>query len=126
MDKITITDLEVFYRVGVPDEERSRPQRLLLVVEMTADLTRAAATDELPDTINYFDVTQRLLRFGDDRSWKLIEKLAADLVEMILVEFGPDSVLVEVKKFIIAQARFVSVRTERQAKKSRNPPPSGG
>jgi hypothetical protein len=29
MDKITISDLEVFYRVGVPEEERAEPQRLL-------------------------------------------------------------------------------------------------
>ena len=30
MDTITIRDLEVFVCVGVPDEERARPQRLLL------------------------------------------------------------------------------------------------
>ena len=30
MSKITIVDLEVFYRVGVTDEERAKPQRLLV------------------------------------------------------------------------------------------------
>jgi dihydroneopterin aldolase len=115
MDKIIISDLEVFCRVGVPDEERSQPQRLLLAVELAKDLRNAAATDDLADTINYFAVTRRLLRFGDGRSWKLIEKLAADLAEMILNDFGPDAVSVEVKKFILPEARYVSVRIERRA-----------
>jgi dihydroneopterin aldolase len=62
-------------------------------------------------------VAQRLIRFGDGRSWRLIEKLAADIAEMILNDFGAQAVLVEVKKFIIAEARHVSVRIERAVAK---------
>ncbi len=107
--KISIVDLEVFYRVGVPDAERAQPQRLLLTVEMESDFSAAAKTDSIADTIDYFSVTQRLLKFGDDKNWKLIEKLAADIAEMTLTEFKPQTVSVEVKKFIIPQARHVSV-----------------
>ena len=110
MSKISIVDLEVFYRVGVPDEERAQPQRLLLTVELEADFTAAARTDAIADTINYFAVTQRLLKLGEGREWKLIEKLATDLADMILAEFKPQAVKVEVKKFIIPQARYVSVQ----------------
>lgn len=109
MGKISIVDLEVFYRVGVPDAERARPQRLLLTVEMQADFSAAANSDAIADTIDYFAVTQRLLKFGDGREWKLIEKLAADIADAILAEFQPQSVTVEVKKFIIPQARYVAV-----------------
>jgi dihydroneopterin aldolase len=113
--KISIVDLEVFYRVGVPDAERAKPQRLLLTVEMESDFTAAAKSDSIADTIDYFAVSQRLLKFGEDREWKLIEKLAADICEMILSEFNPQSVSVEVKKFVIPQAKFVSVSlTKRQ------------
>lgn len=107
--KISIVDLEVFYRVGVPDEERLQPQRLLLTVEMEFDFSNAAKTDSIADTINYFAVSQRLLLFGDSKSWKLIEKLASDICDMILSDFKPECVLVEVKKFVIPQARYVSV-----------------
>jgi len=106
--KISIVDLEAFYRVGVPDAERAQPQRLLLTVEMETDFT-AAQSDSLADTIDYYAVTQRLLRFGEGREWKLIEKLAADLATAILAEFHPSAVRVEVKKFIIPQARYVAV-----------------
>lgn len=107
--KITVTDLEVYFCVGVPEQERVRPQRLLLTVEMEFDFSTAAKTDSIADTIDYFTVSQRLLRFGEGKSWKLIEKLAADICEMILSDFHPQSVSAEVKKFPIPQARHVSV-----------------
>lgn len=109
MAKISIVDLEVRYRVGVPDAERAQPQRLLLTVELEADFSAAANGDSIADTIDYFAVSQRLLKFGDGKSWKLIEKLATDIVDTILTEFKPQSVSVEVKKFIIPQTRYVSV-----------------
>ena len=107
--KISIVDLEVFYRVGVPDAERAQPQRLLLTVEMETDFAAAAQSDAIADTIDYFAVTQRLLKLGEGREWKLIEKLAADIAALILAEFKPQAVTVEVKKFIVPQARYVAV-----------------
>src|SRR4029077_6449887 len=107
MSRISIVDLEVFYRVGVPDAERAHPQRLLLTVEMESDFTVAAKSDSIADTIDYFAVSQRLLKFGEGKSWKLIEKLAADIHEMVLSEFKPQGVSVEIKKFPIPQARHV-------------------
>lgn len=114
MDKITIADLEVFYRVGVPDEERAQPQRLLLTIEMTHDFTTAAASEALEATINYFAVSQFLLKYGEGRSWKLIETLASNIAEEILARFHPASVTVTVKKFIIPEARHVAVTLTRK------------
>jgi len=115
MSKITITDLEVFYCVGVSDEERAQPQRLLLTVDMVFDFAAAAVGDRLTKTIDYFALSQRLLKFGENRNWKLIEKVAANIGAMIMTEFQPQAVSVEVKKFAIPQARHVSVTwTKRQ------------
>jgi len=107
--KISIVDLEVYYRVGVPDAERATAQRLQLCVEIEFDFTAAARNDDVASTINYYAVSQRLLKFGEGRSWKLIEKLATDIANTILIEFKPAAVTVEVKKFIIPEARHVSV-----------------
>jgi len=113
MDTIKITDLEVFYQVGVTEEERAKAQRLLLSIEMTHDFTSAISRDNLAETIDYYAITQRLLRFGNDCHWELIETLAADIAAMILEDFKPKSVSVEVKKFVIPQAAHVSVRLTR-------------
>ena len=120
MAKITIVDLEVFYCVGVPDEEHAKPQRLLVTVEMSLDFTSAIASDRVERTINYQTVVDELSQFGEGRSWKLIEKLASNIADLVLAKYTPDAVMVEVKKFSIPQAGFVSVslgkaRLERQA-----------
>jgi FolB domain-containing protein len=112
--KISIVDLEVFYRVGVPDEERARPQRLLLTLEMEAPFAKAAKSDSIIDTIDYFAVSQKLLKFGDNKAWKLIEALATDICEMILKDFKPKRVSVEIKKFVIPQAKCVSVTLKKK------------
>ena len=108
MSKISIVDLEVFYCVGVGDEERARPQRLLLTVELHFDFSAAAMGDRLNRTIDYFEVCQKLLKFGEDRNWKLIEKVAVNAAAMLMAEFKPQGVSVEVKKFVIPQAKYVS------------------
>jgi dihydroneopterin aldolase len=113
MDQIIIQDLEVFYRVGVPASERAQPQRLLLTIEMNHDFSAAAKNDSIDKTIDYQAVAVRLANFGRRRSWKLIETLAVDLAEMILREFNPARVSVEVKKFILPQTRHVAVRVTR-------------
>ncbi len=112
-DTITIQDLEVRYRVGVPEAERAEPQRLLLTVAMELDFTAAATGDELTRTIDYFVVSRRLLGLGEGRSWRLIETLAVDIAGVLLLEYGAARVTVEVKKFILPEARWVAVRVTR-------------
>ena len=80
-DVICIRDLEVFFRVGVSDEERAQPQRFLITVEMQMDIAEAAQSDDLSKTIDYFAVTKRLLQFGEGREWKLIETLASEVAD---------------------------------------------
>jgi FolB domain-containing protein len=113
MDTIIIADLEVMYRVGVPEKERANPQRLLITVELTIDFRRAATADRLGETIDYDSVCQRLLAFGANREWQLIESLSVEIAEALLAEYSARSVTVEVKKFVIPQARYVAVRTTR-------------
>jgi dihydroneopterin aldolase len=107
--KISIVELEVFYHIGVTDEERANPQRLLISVDMSYDFSSAAMSDRIERTINYFDVSQDLLKYGEGRSWRLLEKLAANVADLILAKYKPQEVDVEIKKFSIPQARYVSV-----------------
>ena len=113
MSRISIVDLEVFYCIGVPEEERAKPQRLLVSLDMDYDFSTAATSDRIEKTINYFEVTQELLKFGDGRSWKLLEKLVGNIADMVLLKFRPLAVTVEIKKFPFPQARYVSVSLTR-------------
>src|SRR5947208_7626921 len=108
MSRINIIDLEVFYHVGVTDAERAKPQRLLISVEMDTDFATAALTDRVEKTINYFDVAQELLNYGENRTWKLMEKLVSNLADYVMSKFKPEHLAIEIKKFPIPQARYVS------------------
>ena len=113
MSRISIVDLEVHYHVGATDEERAKPQRLLITVEMDYDFSPASLSDRLEKTINYFEVAQDLLKYGENRNWKLLEKLTANVADFIMSRFKPEGVTVEIKKFPIPQARYVSVALAR-------------
>jgi FolB domain-containing protein len=113
MSRISIVDLEVFYQVGVTEEERSKPQRLLITVEMDLDFSTASLSDRLEKTINYFDVAVELLKYGQGRNWKLLEKLAANIADFIMAKFHPEAVTVDIKKFPVPQARYISVALTR-------------
>ncbi len=115
-DRITIKDLEVHFRVGVPDEERATPQRLLLTIEMAHDLGPSGASDSLTETIDYHDVCLTVIELGQARRWKLIEALADDICELVLDKFKPISVRVEIKKFILPNTRYVCVEMTRSRK----------
>ncbi|MGB8368289.1 MAG: dihydroneopterin aldolase [Limisphaerales bacterium] len=114
MSFITIVDLEVFYRVGISEEERAKPQRLLLTLDIQFDFSSAAVSGRIGRTIDYYEVTQRLLKLGEKRSWRLIESVATDIADKILSEFHPENVTVEVKKFSVPEACYVSVILTKQ------------
>jgi FolB domain-containing protein len=116
MSKISLVDLEVFYSIGVADEERAQPQRLLVTVDMSYDFSVAAVSDRIEKTINYHDLANDLLTFGANRSWKLLEKLASNIADHIMAKYRPLAVKVEVKKFVIPKANHVSVTVTRPAK----------
>jgi FolB domain-containing protein len=89
---------------------------------MLFDFSSAAVSDRLERTIDYYAVAQMLLKYGEGRSWKLLERLVTQVADEILAEFKAQAVSVEVKKFIIPEARYVSV----QLAKTRSAKPKFG
>jgi len=113
MDQIIIEELSVYYCVGVPDQERAWPQRLLVSIVMDMDFSAAAANDDVSRTIDYDLVSKRVMQLGEGRSWKLIETVVTEIADTILREFKPSRVTVEVRKFALPDARHVAVRVTR-------------
>ena len=114
-DIISIVEIEVKSRIGVPEEERAHPQRLLISVELETDVSAAAKADDISRTINYYSVylgVKKLCGLGERQ---LIETLAEEIAAMLLEEFETGAVRVEVQKFILPETRHVAVRIERRA-----------
>jgi dihydroneopterin aldolase len=73
LDLIRIVDLEIWSTIGVPDEEREKPQRLLVDLELRVkDIGPASMTDNVKLTIDYAVVTQRIKTMAEARPRRLI------------------------------------------------------
>lgn len=110
---IEINDLEVHFKVGVPDEERAVAQKLLITIRLYLDFEQAASKDDLNHTIDYYRLTRDLIEWGNHREWKLIETVASHIAEWVLRDFQPARVEIQIKKFILPDTQFVGVSIER-------------
>jgi dihydroneopterin aldolase len=112
-DIITIEDIQVCCRIGVPDDERANPQQLLISLALETATAKAGQTDDIGQTIDYHSVYIRTRELAEARERKLIETLAEELAGMILGEFRTDAVTVIIKKFILPETRHVELRIRR-------------
>ena len=113
-DLIRVVDLEIFAHIGVPDTERHNAQRLLISLEISIDsFSHAAGTDNLAWTINYVDVIERVKHLTAKRARKLLETLAEELAADLLKAFPIKKITLEIKKFVLPDAQYVSVIIER-------------
>jgi dihydroneopterin aldolase len=111
MDKIHIEGLEVLALIGVYDWEREHQQRLIVDVELRADLSMAAQTDDVNNTLNYAEIAQGISDFAAKSDFKLIEALASHMVDWLLQSF-PKLKIVRLKLSkpdILANAKNVAV-----------------
>jgi 7,8-dihydroneopterin aldolase/epimerase/oxygenase len=112
IDRIHIEQLEVHGRVGVPDSERVEPQRLSLNVTLWPKI--AELYDDIENTVNYSAVAECAKEFVNQHDYKLIETLAEEMAAHLLAQFNLRKVAVEVRKFVLPDANYVSVTAVRE------------
>jgi dihydroneopterin aldolase len=98
VDKLTLDDVRFFGRHGVTPAEESVGAWFSVDVELAADLTPAAVSDDLAAAIDYGVVAKRVVEIGTGPRVNLIERLAARIAEAILKEFPAREVRVRVRK----------------------------
>lgn len=99
MATITLTGLRVRGHHGVLDHERTTGQVFLVDLQLEVDITRAAATDDVADTVNYAEVALAVQRIVAGEPVNLIETLVVTIAETVLAEFQPvNSVVATVHK----------------------------
>jgi len=98
MDRIFLQELRIETIIGIWDWERRIRQTVVIDLEMSADIARAAATDDVADTLNYKSVAKRLQEFVGASSFQLVETLAERIAGIVRDEFGVAWVRVAVHK----------------------------
>ena len=97
-DRIFLHGLAVDCIIGFIEWERRIKQTVVLDVEMPVDCARAAASDDVADTLDYKRVAKRLIAFVEGSEFKLVETLAHRAAMLILGEFGVEWVRLSVNK----------------------------
>ena len=114
MDIIFLHDLRVETVIGIWEWERKIRQTVAIDLEMSGDIRKAAATDDVADTLNYKVVAKRVQQFVAESSFQLVETLAEKIAGIVLDEFDVAWVRVRVNKpGAIRGARDVGVLIER-------------
>jgi dihydroneopterin aldolase len=114
MDKIFIHALKTETIVGIFDWERQVKQTVVIDIEFSADIRKAALTDSIDDTLNYKRVAKRVLTSIEESSFHLVETLAEHVAMLILEEFAVSWVRVALSKpGAIRSSRDVGVILER-------------
>jgi dihydroneopterin aldolase len=114
MDKIFLDELKVDTVIGIWEWERRIRQTVVIDIEMSADIAKAAATDDVADTLNYKSVAKRVQSFVAESSFQLVETLAERIAAIIREEFDVAWVKVRVNKpGAIRGSKAVGVAIER-------------
>jgi dihydroneopterin aldolase len=114
MDKIFIHALKTEAIIGIFDWERQVKQTVLVDIEISADIRKAALSDAIEDTLNYKRVAKRVLSFVEGSKFHLVETLAEHIAMLMLEEFGIAWVRISLSKpGAIRSSRDVGVVLER-------------
>lgn len=84
MDKIIVKDLLLRGIIGINPDERVKAQDILINVVMFADISAAAASDNIADAVDYKTITKSIIRHVENSSDFLVEKLVTDIARLIL------------------------------------------
>ncbi|HTX57005.1 MAG TPA: dihydroneopterin aldolase [Candidatus Acidoferrales bacterium] len=86
MDRIVLHDIIVEGRHGVNPRERERAQPFRVDLVLHLDLSRAAQSDDLHDTVNYAAVHRKIVEIVQTRSYALLERLAAAILDEVAAD----------------------------------------
>ena len=117
MDLIRIHKLQLSVFLGVYAEEQEAPRTAVADIELGLDLSRAAGSDALADTVDYDALSQTIcVRCAPPRRYALLERLAGDIADICLA-FDPriESVRITIgKPGAISAAETVEVEILRR------------
>ncbi len=98
MDSIRLRGLRVTARCGVLPEEVERAQPFELDLDLHVDLSRAGATDDLSDTVDYGAVCDDVVRVATERHHGLMEHLVERIAATVLRDERVQRVDVSIRK----------------------------
>lgn len=113
-DRVLIEGLTISTTIGVYDWEKKIKQKLILDLEMAWDNQPAGKSDDISLCLDYFQVSQTISTFIQSSKFELIECVAEQVADLVIIKFGVKWIKVKVSKpGAITNANNVAVLIER-------------
>ncbi len=113
-DRLSVRSMVCMCRIGVTEEERSRPQKLEIDLDLYSDLEAAGRSGDVAQTIDYLDVTSEVRAHLESTTFHLIEAAARTILDRVLERFRVQRAAVRVRKFILPGVAHIEVEMERR------------
>jgi dihydroneopterin aldolase len=96
--KICIKDLRLRTYIGFNDEERSNKQDVIINASIEYPATNACSTDDVDNAVNYKTICKKIIAHVEANRFLLLEKLAADVLDICLEPNQVKKASVEIDK----------------------------
>ena len=118
MDIIFLHGIKADCVVGVWEWEKQITQKIVVDIDVLADIAKSAATDELEDTLNYKAMAEQVIDMLESTHFQLIETMAEAVAQLILEGFDTTWVKVKINKGgAVKRVDNVGVQIERTTAK---------
>lgn len=84
--------------VGIYEWEKKNKQDVIINVELEFDGTAASKSDDINDSVNYKTINKEILERVENTKFELIEKIAGDVLAIILKDKKVQKARVKVDK----------------------------
>ena len=112
MAVIFIKDLVVSGVHGVHQHEKTAAQQFRINAELEVDISVAAASDELADTLDWSVLRQTVIEVVEELPFNLVEKLTHEIATALLADERVSKVRVTVDKLEAFESGLVGVELE--------------
>lgn len=114
VDEIRIEQLKLLASLGVTETERSQVQPITISLRLWPMRGFEQLEDRVENTVNYSVVAAELRKIVASRADRLIETLAENIAGSLLADFPLRRVEIELRKFVVSDAEYVSVVLSRE------------
>jgi len=97
-DQIIIKDLLLRTIIGINDDERINPQDVVINLTLFTNTRPAGKSDDIADAVNYRTITKQVIAMVENSHFYLVEKMAAEIVNICLENSRVEKVRVSVEK----------------------------
>ena len=98
MTTIRVKNLRLRTFIGFNEDERTKKQDVVINLRLTYNGENAADSDNIEDAFNYRTLTKQVITLVESKSFLLLERLAQEVLELIMDAGTVESATVEADK----------------------------